>query len=136
MSARPAGRTTACTPAQARTRREQARAFLDVADLVLLDPAGQHEAHVAAALAVLAAIAAADAICGLSLGQYSRGADHDQAVALLSTVANLDPSLPSKLRRVLAAKDNAHYSPRLVSPTDASTLVRQAQALVETAERL
>ncbi len=39
MSSRARGRVTDCTPAQARTRREQARAFLDVADLVLTEPA-------------------------------------------------------------------------------------------------
>ena len=61
MSPRARGRVTDCTPAQARTRRQQARAFLDVADLVLTEPATQTEPHVAAALAVLAAIAATDA---------------------------------------------------------------------------
>ena len=65
MSPRARGRVTPCTPAQARGRREQARAFLDVADLVLVEPAARTETHVAAALAVLAAIAATDAICGL-----------------------------------------------------------------------
>ena len=86
MTSRGASRLTACTPAQARARRNQARAFLDVADMVLTEPAARTQTHVAAALAVLAAIAAADAICGLRLGRYSRGQDHDQAVTLLQTV--------------------------------------------------
>jgi hypothetical protein len=34
--------------------------------------------HVAAPLAVLAAMAATVAICGLRLGRYSRGQDHDK----------------------------------------------------------
>ncbi len=62
MSPRARGRVTDCTPAQARSRRQQARAFVDVADLVLTEPATQTETHVAAALAVLAAIAATDTL--------------------------------------------------------------------------
>jgi hypothetical protein len=127
---------TDCTPAEARGRRGQARAFLDVAELVLSEPSTQMETHVSAALSVLAAIAAADAICGLTLGQYSRGQDHDQAAALLETVDLADPTLPKKFRRLLTYKDTAHYSPRLVSKSDAQTIVRQARALVEAAEFL
>jgi hypothetical protein len=129
-------RVTRVTPEQARTRRAQSRAFLDVAELVLDEPATRSETHVAAALAVLAAIAAADAICGLRLGHHSRGQDHRQAIDLLATVDLPDPSLPAKLGRVLAAKDNAHYSPRLVSASDARGLVAGARALVEASERL
>jgi hypothetical protein len=58
-------RTTPCTPEQAKARLSQAQAFIDVADLVLDEPSTRPETHVAAALAVLAAIAASDAICGL-----------------------------------------------------------------------
>jgi len=104
--------------------------------MVLGEPPERTEAQVAGALAVLAAIAAVDAICGLKLGHYTRGQDHHEAVALLETVDLPDPTLPAKLRRVLAAKDNAHYSPRLVSHTDAQALVRQARTLVEAAELL
>lgn len=136
MSPRGSSRPTGCTPAEARARRDQARAFIDVAEMVLSEPATQTETHVAAALAVLAAIAATDAICGLKLGRYSRGQDHNQAAALLETVDLADHTLPTKLRRVLASKDTVHYSPRLMSKSDAQGLVRQARALVEAAERL
>lgn len=136
MTSRPKGRVADCTPEQARSRRRQARAFLDVAELVLEEPATQSETHVAAALAVLAAIAASDAICGLRLGCYSRGQDHDQAAELLDSVDVGDGSLSAKLRRVLAAKDSVHYSPRLVSKSDAQGLVRNAAVVVEAAERL
>ena len=67
MSPRHSGRVVTCTRAECRTRRDQARAFLEVAELVLTED--RREAHVAAALAVLAGIAAADAVCGLSLGK-------------------------------------------------------------------
>lgn len=104
--------------------------------MVLSEPATQTDPHVAAALAVLAAIAATDAICGLQLGHYSRGQDHDKAAILLETIDLPDHTLPTKLRRVLAAKDNVHYSPQLISKTDARALVRQARVLVDAAERL
>jgi len=113
------GRTTPCTPAEARGRRKQAREFLNVADMVLTERATGAEAHVAAALAVVGAIAAADAICGLQLGSWSRGQDHSQAVALLETVDLEDLTLPKKLRQVLSSKDAVHYSPRLVSTAEA-----------------
>ena len=135
MSRRTA-RVMDCTPGEARGRRHQARAYLDVADMVLADSESRLEAQVAAALAVLAAIAAADAICGLQLRQYSRGQDHTQAVKLLESVDLDDTTLPTKLRRILASKDSVHYSPHLISETDARNLVRQARALVVAAERL
>jgi hypothetical protein len=133
VTPREGSRTTTCTPAQARTRRDQARSFIDVADVVLAEPATQNETHVAAALAVLAAIAATDAICGRALGRYSRGQDHTQAIQLLKTLDLPDPTLPEKLRRILAAKDNVHYSPALVSKTEARRLVRLAHTIVDAA---
>jgi hypothetical protein len=51
---RAGSRVAPATPEAARTRRSQARAFLDVAELVLDEPATRSETHVAAALAVLA----------------------------------------------------------------------------------
>lgn len=132
MTPRHAGRTATCTPAEGRARRGQARAFLDVAELVLTED--RREAHVAAALAVLAGIAAADAICGLSLGRWSRGQDHKQAVDLLGEVALRDITLPAKLRRLLADKDTVHYSAALISVDRAKAMVRQATALLAEAD--
>lgn len=132
MTPRPSGRVVTCTPAEGRSRRSQARAFLEVADLALTDD--RNEAHVAAALAVLAGIAASDAICGLSLGKWSRSQDHKQAADLLSTVALRDTTLPTKLRRLLADKDAVHYSPSLITVERAKTMVRQAAALIAEAD--
>ncbi|MDN5790242.1 MAG: hypothetical protein L0H25_05145 [Micrococcales bacterium] len=113
MTPRHSGRVVTCSPAESRARRDQARAFLDVAELVLTED--RREAHVAAALAVLAGVAAADAICGFSLGKWSRGQDHAQAASLLGEVSLKDLTLPSKLRRLLADKDAAHYSSSLIT---------------------
>jgi hypothetical protein len=115
-------------------RRDQARAFLDVAELVLGED--RREAHVAAALAVLAGVAAADAICGLSLHQWSRGSDHAQAVTLLREVALRDTTLSTKFQRLLADKDAAHYSPALITVDKAKSMVRQAAALLAEADRM
>ncbi|BAK33409.1 hypothetical protein MLP_03950 [Microlunatus phosphovorus NM-1] len=133
MSPRHSGRIVDCTPSESRTRRDHARAFLEVAELVLTEE--RREAHVAAALAVLAGIAAADAICGLNLGKWSRGQDHRQAVDLLNEVALHDHSLPTKLGRLVADKDAVHYSPNLITVDRAKTMVRLATALLAEADR-
>lgn len=132
MAPRGSGRTRECTPTEARARREQSGAFLDVAELVLTED--RREAHVAAALAVLAGIAAADSICGLALGSWSRGQDHQQAVALLEQVQLVDPSVPAKLRRLLNDKGAVHYSPALVTANKARSMVAYAAALVAEAD--
>ena len=132
MTPRSKSRVTACTRDEARARLNQARAFLDVAEIVLSEDA--HEAHVAAALAVLAGIAASDAICGQSLGQWSRGQDHSAAVELLATVAVKDKTVPSKLKSLLSTKDEVHYSPRLITVARAKSMVREATALLAEAE--
>ena len=134
MTPRSSGRVVTCTPAECRVRRAQAQAFLDVAELVLSED--RREAHVAAALAVLAGVAAADAICGLNLGKWSRGQDHAQAVTMLGDVALRDTSLPIKLSRLLAEKDAAHYSAALVTVEKAKTMVRHAAGLLAEADAL
>ncbi|MBM6404828.1 hypothetical protein JQN72_11305 [Phycicoccus sp. CSK15P-2] len=134
MTPRRPTRVVTCTPKEGRARRDQAQALLDVAELVLGEE--RREAHVAAALAVLAGIAATDAICGLSLGRWSRGQDHAQAVNLLGEVALRDTTLPTKLRRLLAEKDAAHYSPSLITVEKARAMVRRATALLAEADRL
>lgn len=52
-------------------------------------------------------IAAADAICAARLGEHARGENHDEAVALLSTV---DKAAAAHLRALLGMKTLAGYS--------------------------
>ena len=80
------------------------------------------------------AVAATDAICGLSLGKWSRGQDHKQAADLLGDVALRDTTLPTKLRRLLADKDAAHYSPNLITVDKATSMVRDATARLSEAD--
>ena len=76
MNTRSTSRTAACSPAQATTRLDHARAFLDVAELVGEQDDELATPNVAASLAVLAGIAASDAVCCAVLGRRSRGQDH------------------------------------------------------------
>jgi len=88
------GRTQDCNRAQARVRLDQARAFLEVAELVSAEENDLANEHVSAALAVLAGIAAADAACCATLGQRSRGQDHRQALALVGQAGRMERSSP------------------------------------------
>ena len=125
-----AGRVSPCSPVEARTRLEQARAFLEVAELVLDESEeGLATPQVAAALAVLSGIAAADAICCLRLGQRSRGQDHRQAVDLLASVRPDGPALAKDLRRLLEMKDHAHYAASMISPARAEQAVGWARRM-------
>jgi len=88
---------------------------------------------VAAALAVLAGIAAADAACCAALGRRARGQDHRQALAMLAQVAPDGQAMSRDLDRLLAVKDNAHYGLLHVSGQRAAAALRQARRLVDTA---
>lgn len=134
MSPRANGRVAVCTPAEADARRRLARFLLTAAESTMsaTDPA---QAQAAAAIAVTSAVAASDAICGRALGRYSRGQDHQQAIALLRTVEPGGVALANAYSRVIASKDDAQYSPVVMGVTKAQQVLRSATALVEAAER-
>lgn len=123
MSPRQAGRRAPCTLADAKARLRDAEAFLDIAVIA-------QDADVVATNAIHAAIAAADAICCISLRERSVDASHVAAVELLTRV---DPKLASVLSRSLNRKTQAAYESRDISKKDASACVRQATTLVEAA---
>jgi hypothetical protein len=81
-------RTQACGEPQARQRLGQARSFLEVAELTAdeTDPSLEY-GSVAASVAILAGIAAADAACCKELGKRSRSDDHHDAELLLEQIA-------------------------------------------------
>ncbi|QSB14725.1 hypothetical protein JQS43_25265 [Natronosporangium hydrolyticum] len=136
MSPRPVGRTQNCGAAEGRVRLDQARAFLDVAELVGAEDNELATPSVATALAVLAGIAAADAACCTVLGRRARGQDHRQAVDLVAQVAHGGAAMSRHLRRLLAVKDDAHYGLLHVSHQRATAALRQARQLVDTAADL
>ena len=81
--------------------------------------------------AVLAGIAASDALCCLRLGRRSRDASHDSAVTLL---AQVDRRLAQDLQVLLSLKDLAHYSEKYVNAERHRRALRCAERLVEAAK--
>lgn len=127
-------RTAACTAADARTRLRQARLYLEAAELVQVEELAE-AATVATGDAVLATIAAADAICCFAAGVRSRGQDHRQAIGLLQEVTG-DAALAKALREVLDLKDAGHYGLSNVSSTNCTAALRRARTLVDAAGTL
>ncbi len=132
----PAGRSQDCNRAQAIIRLSQARAFLEVAELVGTEDDELANDNVAAALAVLAGIAAADAACCSTVGRRSRGQDHRQAIQLVIQAGREGKELARALGRLLDIKDNAHYGMVYVGAQQAKAAIRHAKTLVDGAAQL
>jgi hypothetical protein len=132
----PSARTQDCNRAQAAVRLSQARAFLDVAELLSGEDDELANDNVVAALAVLAGIAAADAACCGTLGRRSRGQDHRQAIQLVSQAGPDGKTLSRALSRLLDIKDNAHYGMVYVGAQQAKAALRSATTLVDGAAQL
>ncbi len=92
--------------------------------------------NAAAGNAVLAAIAASDAICCLRLGRYHAGEDHRSAAHLLRQVRPDGTELANDLAKVLGAKDQVHYSGDPIPESRMVSILRSAARLVSAAERL
>jgi len=124
-----------CGPAEGRNRAKVARMYLDVAELAGAEP-GDEARNVAAGNAVLAGIAASDAICCVRLGKRHRGQDHHGAVAVLRAVRPDGPKLAADLAAVLAVKDPSHYGEKFVGDAKLKATMRAAARLVDAAETL
>ena len=66
-------------------------------------------AAVAASIAILAGIAAADAACCKALGRRSRSDNHHAAEALLAEITPGGKTAAKQLRQLIDMKDTAHY---------------------------
>ena len=130
--ARKGPRTAPCGAADARARIRKAEEFLAQARRALVDPASP---DAAAALAVLAGIAASDAVCCAQLGIRARGQDHRQAREILSKVHPNGMQMARLLDELLSAKDATHYGTILVEHGRALRLVQQAERLVLSARK-
>jgi hypothetical protein len=126
-------RTAPCAAGDARSRLRTARAYLEVARLVLDENNPDEYLNVAAGLAVLAGIAASDSICCARLRKRHRGDDHRGAADLLRTATPDGASLATTLLRLLDIKDEAHYGVIVVVPRRARDAVRWATRLVDRA---
>lgn len=126
---------TPCTvradDAMRRGRLAKAEQFADAAVAVdMLADEATDVADACVTLCVHAGIAAADVICAARLGEYSRGENHDEAVALLSTV---DKIAGGHLRALLTMKTLAGYSHTPVSGDRARRADRAMAGLLEAA---
>jgi len=110
-----------------------ASAYLETAELVV-NERRQGFSNVTAGLAVLAGIAASDAICCVRLSRYYRGDDHRRATELLQTATPDGRELAVRLERLLGLKDTAYYGATLVTPANANLAVRWARQLVSRAQ--
>lgn len=126
-------RTTACSRRDGNQRLRSARAYLEAADLILADDREEF-AGVAAGNAILAGIAAADAICCKGLEKCFRGEDHRQAAELVRTASDNGVLHKKILIRLLDLKDAAHYGFSGFSKTNAKKAVRLAREMVESAD--
>lgn len=129
-------RTGTCASHDAKERARHARAYLDVARLLDDESGIDVWPVVAAGCAVLAGIAAADAICCARINRRHRGDDHAQAPRLLAEAVpgNAGTNLANTLSRLVALKDKSHYGLSGSSKTDARQAVRLASTLVSFAE--
>ncbi len=135
---RPAGdmarrltRLRPCSRADGRVRLAQATLYLEVAEMAMTDEQSEHTT-VATGNAVLAAIAASDALCCALSGQHHRGEDHRAAADYLEEVTG-DRQLAAALRDALDLKDSGHYGLANMSKTNAAKAIRRARKLVDAA---
>lgn len=129
-------RSQAMTAADVRSRTARAHQYLEVAEVACGDGDDREYREAAAALAVLAGIAAADAICGHVLGRCARGQEHRQAVDLLSQVKASGRTGSIALRKLLDAKDSVHYGTTALSSDRARSLLRAGRTLVDLADAI
>ena len=116
-----------------RQRSKHARGFVDAAELVrdFATDAGITSApNIVASLAVLAGIAASDAICGLALGKRAGGESHSAAVSLLATATVNGAAYARDLQRLVSVKTDVQYSAMAVTDLSADDLLRWARRLL------
>jgi hypothetical protein len=119
------------TTVNAVNRLRRAEEHLDTARLVQDE---ERFINVATGQAVLAGIAAADAICLSAIGQRYSGTNHTAAADLLERVSKQDAV---SLRRLIALKTEAHYGESLLNAAKRDRAIATAEKLVSSArERL
>lgn len=128
------GRTQPCDRVQARTRLENAQKSVEVAELVAGEEEIPASRSVAAALAVLAGIAAADAASCAALTRRSRGEDHREAAPLLRQIVPGGDRAAKALIELLNLKDTAQYGLIPITRRELTTALRRAKRLLDFAD--
>lgn len=119
-------RTRQGTPAEARNRRIIAARYLDMAEVAATDE-GTGTNNVVIGIAVLAGIAASDAISISATGARYAGEDHAEAARYLSRI---DRALGVELSKLVRLKAGAHYGSAFFSAADRTRALRAAGSLV------
>lgn len=122
--------TREASRAQAVGRRRVAEKYEEIARLVATEDGTA--INVSIGLAVLAGIAAGDAICIAATGQRYSGSKHAEAADLLGRV---DRQLGSKLRDLVDLKPGSHYGDDLLTSTQRTRALRAAEDLVAAARQ-
>jgi hypothetical protein len=130
------GRTQPCDRTQARTRLENAQKSLEVAELAAGEEEIPASRSVAAALAVLSGIAAADSACCAALGRRSRGEDHREAATLLRQIVPGGDRAAKALIELLNLKDTAQYGLIPITRRELTTALRRAKRLLDFADEV
>lgn len=118
------------TASEVRVRAEHARDSLLTAQ-TRFEPGGPMASNNTTGMnAVNAGIAAADAICGSTLGYRSSGQDHKQAIGLLAQAFPHNTNAARDLGRLLEAKTLTSYGASHITEARASELLKYATRLV------
>lgn len=120
--------TTPGDRGQARARCRIAQRYLEVAELVAQE--GGATNNVCVGVAVLAGIAAGDAICLMAEGHRHSGSNHQDAARLLE---RNDRDSGRRLRSLLTLKAESHYGHGLISDRERDRALTWARQLVERA---
>lgn len=111
-------------------RLEDARVFLEAAEIIDTLNDAESYADVIATLAVHAGIAASDAFCLLALGQHSKSENHADAVNVLKKAGGDNATLS----RLLGEKTKAGYNVESLTRTKSTRCIEWASKLVAAAE--
>ena len=130
MTPRRSVRRVAGSTADARLRREEGHLLLERAGLG--DATNSRSGKVDVAIAALAGIAYADAICLAALGERSAGSDHSDAVVLLREVV---PRAAAHLQVLVSVETAAQYGVDALSQEVVKRALRAADLLAERADR-
>lgn len=121
-----------CSGAEAAQRLRQAQKFADHAELESDSEDGPTRSA-AVSNAVLAGIAAVDALCCKRLGLRSNSSDHTDALVLVRQVADLGAKAEPLLQTLLAVKNKAQYESADPNATETKRALRAMRQIIELA---
>lgn len=126
------GTISTCGPVQAKNRLDVAKQYQELSHLKAEEKAGAAR-NAAVGNAVLAGIAASDAICCYRLGERSSSSSHSDAVALL---AKVDQNLAKHLSILIGDKTTSHYGDTFIGAESLKSCLRAMDQLVFAANKV